>query len=227
MDDQLNRIWASNKRKDVIVYPHGGETVIYSRQPAGGGRPAVIRETRIDTETRESVRRDLDPSEMDEEEFLRVKELLDEDTREWFRREKNRTYLDVCFDSLEETDLACLPSPEDEAEEAAEREERRRREETGPLRRTAENAYRILDSCLSEKEKRRFLAFYRDGMSARAIAEREKVCHTTVSRSLAVIRKKVQGVTGIEVGRQEPRRRTRRPSGGRAGGGSGSPRGPG
>lgn len=56
--------------------------------------------------------------------------------------------------------------------------------------RTLENAKRILETVLNEKQRRWYLLFVCENLPARAIAQMEGCAHTAVSRSLKVIEKK-------------------------------------
>jgi len=58
--------------------------------------------------------------------------------------------------------------------------------------RTIENVMAILDECLDGRHKEWFILFHRDRLSARVIALKYQVAHTTVSRALMVMDKKLR-----------------------------------
>ena len=112
-----------------------------------------------------------------------MKKLLTDRTTEEFNADWRITHRDVDLDKLENTDILCLPSVEEEYIEKFEGEEDYR---------TIENAMNLLDELLNEKQKKWFLMSYRDGLSDREISRREGVAQTTVSRGLTVIEKKIK-----------------------------------
>ena len=64
----------------------------------------------------------------------------------------------------------------------------------GPLRpdpRTTENAMAILNECLTETQRRRYLLHTRDGLTVRQIASREQVDPMAVQHSIAAAKKKI------------------------------------
>lgn len=192
MDTQLNQLWYESKKNNVIVYPHNGETVIYYKQSTEESNTPVVIEIRINQENGKKTQRILSKDEMSIDAFDQTKEILDEDTIQWFRNEKNQTYLNICFDALEETDLACVPSPETEMIEKLDKQEHDEAESKNPIRRTLENGISILREILNEKQIGFFIEHHQNKLSARKIAEKHGVAHTTVSRALKVIDKKIE-----------------------------------
>ena len=194
MDRELNHIWSLSKEENTITYPHNGETVIYRKQINSDTNIPELYEFRLDQTTGRKTGRNLSPQEMSIEQFDQMKDFLDKDTKRWFRNEKNQTYLNVCFDTLAETDLSCLPSPETELIKKYDRmmeEERKIAEVNNPLHRTMENAKQIMDECLTKKQKERFTKTYMDGMSSYEIADEEKVDHKSILESILAANMKI------------------------------------
>ena len=59
---------------------------------------------------------------------------------------------------------------------------------------TIENAIHILDSCLTEIQKSRYLKYYRDGRTIRDIADEEGVHFTSVCECINAANKKIQKI---------------------------------
>ena len=116
--------------------------------------------------------------------FDTMKEFLTEATRRDFNADWSATKLNVDFDILEKTDLFSVQSVEDDYIE--------RQDTAVEDYRTIETAMSVLDAALNEKQKRWFLMAHSDGLSDREIARREGVAHTTVSRGMTVIGKKIK-----------------------------------
>lgn len=142
-------------------------------------------EVTLDTETGSKIsERIISDSEMKLSDFDTMKEFLTEATRQEFNADWSATKLNVDFDVLEKTDLFSVQSVEDDYIE---------RLDAGLEDfRTLENAMSVLDAVLNEKQKRWFLMAHSDGLSDREIARRDGVAHTTVSRGMAVIGKKIK-----------------------------------
>ena len=191
MDTQLTQLKRCNKSKDEIAYPHNGELIIYRKERDESGI-ITFTEIRVNTETRVTVKRKMRADEMTEAQFDMIKPILDEETRTSFNQDWLETYQNVCFDALEETDLACVPSPEAEMIDELDKREIEETEEHNPLRRTSENGMSILSEILNEKQIEYFIEHHQNELSARKIAEKYGVAHTTVSRALKVIDKKIK-----------------------------------
>ena len=183
MDKQIALMKKLQKDPDTIAYAHCDEIILIKREAAEDGSAVLVEITiNIDTEKATAKRSILD-SEMQLSDFDAMKKLLTDRTTEEFNADWRITHRDVDLDKLENTDTLCLPSVEDEYIEKFEGEEDYR---------TLENAMNLLDELLNEKQKRWFLMVTRDNISEREIARQEGVAHTTVSRGLAVVRKKIE-----------------------------------
>ena len=64
-------------------------------------------------------------------------------------------------------------------------------DEPPPAQRTIENAMALLEQCLTETQQRRYLLYFRDGLTMRQIASQEQVDPTVVQRSIAAAKKKI------------------------------------
>lgn len=194
MDTQLAQLKRLNKNQNEIIYPHNGEIIIYRRETAENGE-VFFTESKIKTETGITVKRKMRPDEMTVEQFDLIKPILDEETRTSFNKDWLETYLNVCFESLEETDLACVPSPETEMIDEIDRIEEEAREEAdkdNPLRRTPENAEQILDACLTPTQKERYLMYKRDEKSSYEIGDELNLHHSTVLESIKAAERKIE-----------------------------------
>jgi len=191
MDTQLTQLKRCNKNKHEIVYPHNGELIIYRKERDDNGIITFV-EIRVNTETKVTVKRKMRTDEMTEAQFDMIKPILDEETRTSFNQDWLETYQNVCFDVLEETDLACVPSPETEMIEAFDTSIKEAEEAAKPFHRTIECAEEIMSSCLTPTQKKRFLLVNVDGLSSRQIAEKDKVSHTAVNLSIKTAKTKIK-----------------------------------
>ena len=185
MDNQLAIMKKLQKDPDTIAYAHNEEIVLIKRVVDDDG--VRLTEVTLNPETGIKIsERIISDSEMKLSDFDTMKEFLTEATRRDFNADWSATKLNVDFDVLEKTDLFSVQSVEDDYVE---------RLDAGvgvEDYRTLENAMSILDAALNEKQKRWFLMAHSDGLSDREIARREGVAHTTVSRGMAVIGKKIK-----------------------------------
>ena len=191
MDTQLAQLKRCNRNENEIVYPHNGELVILRKGRDDSGA-TVFTEIRVNTETNITVKRRMSPKEMTEEQFDMIKPILDDETRTSFNQDWLETYQNVCFDALEETDLACVPSPEAEMIEAYDAKIKDAKEAEKPFHRTIECAEEIMNCCLTLTQKERFLLVSKDELSARKIAEMYKVSHTAVNQSIKAAKKNIK-----------------------------------
>ena len=183
MDNQLALMKKLQKDPDTIAYAHNEEIVLIKRVVDDDG--VHLTEVTLNPETGSKIsERIISDSEMKLSDFDTMKEFLTEETRNDFNADWNVTKLNVDIDKLENTDLLSVQSVEDDYIE--------RHDADVEDYRTLENAMSVLDSALNEKQKRWFLMAHSDGLSDREIARREGVAHTTVSRGMAVIGKKIK-----------------------------------
>ena len=171
------------KDPDTIAYAHNEEIVLIKRVVGDNG--VRLTEVTLNPENGSKIsERIISDSEMKLSDFDTMKEFLTEKTRNDFNTDWSATKLNVDIDKLENTDLLSVQSVEDDYIE--------RHDARVEDYRTLENAMSVLDSALNEKQKRWFLMAHREGLSDREIARREGVAHTTVSRGMTVIGKKIK-----------------------------------
>lgn len=183
MDKQIALMKKLQKDPNTIAYAHSDEIILIKREYDEDGSAVLVEITiNIDMEKTTS-KRSIQDTEMSLSEFVAMKELLTNHTVEEFNADWRITHKDVGLEKLENTDILCLPSVEEEYIERFESEEDYR---------TMENAMNLLDELLNEKQKKWFLMSHRDGLSDREISRREGVAQTTVSRGLTVIEKKIK-----------------------------------
>ena len=183
MDNQLALMKKLQKDTDTIAYAHNEEIVLIKRVVDDDS--VHLTEVTLNPETGIKIsERIISDSEIKLSDFDTMKEFLTEATRRDFNADWSATKLNVDFDVLEKTDLFSVQSVEDDYIE---------RHDAGVEDyRTLENAMSILDAALNEKQKRWFLMAHHEGLSDREIARREGVAHTTVSRGMTVIGKKIK-----------------------------------
>ena len=182
MDNQLAIMKKLQKDPDTIAYAHNEEIVLIKRVVDDDGKRLL--EVTLNPETGSKIsERIISDSEMKLSDFDTMKEFLTEATRRDFNADWSATKLNVDIDKLENTDILSVQSVEDDYIE--------RQDTAVEDYRTLENAMSVLDAALNEKQKRWFLMAHREGLSDREIARREGVAHTTVSRGMTVIGKKI------------------------------------
>ena len=183
MDNQLALMKKLQKDPDTIAYAHNEEIVLIKRVAGDDG--VHLTEVTLNPENgSKTSERIIYESEMKLTDFDSMKQLLTEETRREFNADWNATKLNVDFDILEKTDLFSTQSVEDDYIE--------RQDTAVEDYRNIESAMSVLDAALNEKQKRWFLMAHCEGLSDREIARREGVAHTTVSRGMAVIGKKIK-----------------------------------
>ena len=182
MDNQLALMKKLQKDPDTIAYAHNEEIVLIKRVVNDDG--VRLTEVTLNPQNGSKIsERVIENTEMKLSDFDTIKQLLTEETRQEFNADWKVTKLNVDLDKLENTELLSVQSVEDDyiAKQDAVEDYR-----------TIETAMSVLDAALNEKQKRWFLMAHSDGLSDREIARREGVAHTTVSRGMAVIGKKIK-----------------------------------
>ena len=185
MDNQLALMKKLQKDPDTIAYAHNEEIVLIKHVVDDDGTRLL--EVTLSPENGSKIsERIISDSEMKLSDFDTMKEFLTEKTRNDFNADWSATKLNVDIDKLENTDLLSVQLVEDDYID---------RLDAGvgvEDYRTIETAMSVLDAALNEKQKRWFLMAHSDGLSDREIARRDGVAHTTVSRGMAVIGKKIK-----------------------------------
>ena len=183
MDNQLALMKKLQKDLDTIAYAHNEEIVLIKRVVDDDS--VHLTEVTLNPENGNKIsERNIPDYEMKLADFDSMKQLLTEETRQEFNADWSVTKLNVDIDKLENTDLLSTQSVEDDYIE--------RHDADVEDYRTLKNAMSVLDAALNEKQKRWFLMAHSDGLSDREIARREGVAHTTVSRGMTVIGKKIK-----------------------------------
>ena len=114
MDKQIALMKKLQKDPDTIAYAHCDEIILIKREAAEDGSALLVEITiNIDTEKTTS-KRSIQDTEMSLSEFEAMKELLTNHTVEEFNADWRVTHKDVGLEKLENTDILCLPSVEEE-----------------------------------------------------------------------------------------------------------------
>jgi len=167
--------YSLNKKTDDIVYSFAdGKEIRYRKTD---GKVYIITDSVTMTEVSEK--------EMSADEFDRIKAISNEDYHEDEKHSKRITRENVSINKLMET--ACV------ADKSAEQEYFNYLDmlKAPPQIRTMENAIAILDKCLTETQKRRFLLMFYNCKSSYEIAELENRDHKSILESINAVHKKL------------------------------------
>ena len=196
MDNQLALMKKLQKDPDTIAYAHNEEIVLIKRVVDDDG--TRLFEITLNPENGSKVsERVIEDTEMKLSDFDMMKQLLTEETRQEFNADWNATKLNVDIDKLENTDILSVHSVEDDYIE---------RQNVAYDFRTLDNAMKVLDSCLTKIQKKRYLLSRAKGLSTREIAEKEGVSQRTVQDSLELAERK------IKIFRKNPEKYLSKPS---------------
>ena len=196
MDNQLALMKKLQKDPDTIAYAHNEEIVLIKRVVDDDG--VRLTEVTLNRENGSKVsERVIEDTEMKLSDFDMMKQLLTEETRQEFNADWSATKLNVDFDILEKTDLFSVQSVEDDYIES---------QNVADNFRTLENAMKVLDSCLTKIQKKRYILSRAKGLSTREIAEKEGVSQRTVQDSLELAERK------IKIFRENPEKYLSKPS---------------
>ena len=196
MDNQLALMKKLQKDPDTIAYAHNEEIVLIKRVVDDDG--VRLTEVTLNPETGSKIsERNIPDYEMKLTDFDSMKQLLTEETRREFNADWSVTKLNVDFDILEKTDLFSVQSVEDDYIE---------RQNVSDDFRTLENAMKVLDSCLTKIQKKRYILRRAKGLSTREIAEKAGVSQSTVQDSLELAERK------IKIFRENPEKYLSKPS---------------
>ena len=196
MDNQLALMKKLQKDHDTIAYAHNEEIVLIKRVVGNDG--VHLTEVTLNPETGSKIsERNIPDYEMKLADFDSMKQLLTEETRREFNANWSATKLNVDFDILEKTDLFSTQSVEDDYIE---------HQNVADDYRTLDNAMKVLDSCLTKIQKKRYILSRAKGLSTREIAEKEGVSQRTVQDSLELAERK------IKIFRENPEKYLSKPS---------------
>ncbi|MBE6560170.1 MAG: hypothetical protein E7662_03510 [Ruminococcaceae bacterium] len=166
MDKQIALMKKLQKDPDTIAYTHSDKTILIKREYAEDGA-AVLVEITINSDSEKSIsKRRLFEFEMNPSDFEVMKKVLTDRTIEEFNTDWRLTHRDVGLEKLENTDKLCLPSIEEEYIMRYEAEDEYH---------TMKNAMEIIDQCLTDIQKKRFIRNKYYNESTRRIAECEGV----------------------------------------------------
>jgi len=114
MDKQIALMKKLQKDPDTIAYAHCDEIILIKRESGEDGTAVLVKITiNIDTDKTTS-KRSIFESEMQLSDFDAIKKLLSDCTIEEFNADWRTTHNDVGLEKLENTDIICLPSVEEE-----------------------------------------------------------------------------------------------------------------
>ena len=182
MDNQLAIMKKLQKDPDTIAYAHNEKIVLIKRVVDDDS--VHLTEVTLNPETGSKIsERNIPDYEMKLADFDTMKQMLTEETRQEFNADWSATKLNVDFDVLEKTDLFSVQSVEDDYIE---------RQNVADDYRTLDNAMKILDSCLTKIQKKRYILSRAKGLSTREIAEKEGVSQRTVQDSLELAERKIK-----------------------------------
>ena len=182
MDNQLALMKKLQKDHDTIAYAHNEEIVLIKRVADDDG--VRLTEVTLNPENGNKIsERNIPDYEMKLTDFDSMKQLLTEETRREFNADWSATKLNVDFDILEKTDLFSTQSVEDDYIE---------HQNVADDYRTLDNAMKVLDSCLTKIQKKRYILSRAKGLSTREIAEKEGVSQRTVQDSLELAERKIK-----------------------------------
>ena len=185
MDKQIALMKKLQKDPDTIAYAHCDEIILIKREAAEDGSALLVEITiNIDTEKTTS-KRSIQDTEMSLSEFEAMKELLTNHTVEEFNADWRVTHKDVGLEKLENTDILCLPSVEEEYIERFESEE------DGDFY-TIENAMEILNLCLTDVQKERYIRHKMNQEPTTQIAATQGVSQASVYESIVSSENKIK-----------------------------------
>ncbi|MBR3997407.1 MAG: hypothetical protein IKI93_03585 [Clostridia bacterium] len=185
MDKQIALMKKLQKDPDTIAYAHCDEIILIKREAAEDGSALLVEITiNIDTEKTTS-KRSIQDTEMSLSEFEAMKELLTNHTVEEFNADWRVTHKDVGLEKLENTDILCLPSVEEEYIERFESEE------DGDFY-TIENAMEILNLCLTDVQKERYIRHKMNQEPTTQIAASQGVSQASVYESIVSSENKIK-----------------------------------
>ena len=181
MDNQFALMKKLQKDPDTIAYAHNEEIVLIKRVVDDDGKRLL--EVTLNPENGSKIsERIVSDSEMKLSDFDTMKEFLTEETRQEFNADWSATKLNIDIDKFEKTDLFSVQSVEDDYIE--------RIDAAVEDYRTLDNAMKVLDSCLTKIQKKRYILSRAKGLSTREIAEKEGVSQRTMQDSLELAERK-------------------------------------
>ena len=196
MDNQIYLMNKYQKDPNTIAYAFSEEIVLIRREYIEDGT-AVLFEITINIESNKAkTKRRISDAEMKADEFETLKKMLTEATKEEHKTDVKISRRNCSLDKLENTDMVCLPSVEDEYIEGYEAKDGSR---------TIENALAILSHCLTDIQKTRFIRNKYCGETTRAIAESEGISQAAVFKPIELSEKKIKNFQkSVKTGLSKP-----------------------
>ncbi len=182
MDKQLYLMNRYQKDDNTIAYAFSEEIVLIKREYTADGTAELFEIVIGDESSKAKSRRRISSSEMKIEEFDAMKKLLTKSTKALHKTDVKISRRDCDLEKLENTEMVCLPSVEDEYIGQYEADDTQ----------TLENGIKILDQCLTEIQKRRYIRNKYYSESTREIAEREGTNQNAIFKSIALSEKKIK-----------------------------------
>lgn len=183
MDKQLYLMNRYQKDDNTIAYAFSEGIVLIKREYVEDGT-AELFEIIISTESSKAKsKRRISDSEMKVDEFDTMKKLLTKSTNELHKTDVKISRRDCDLEKLENTEMACLPSVEEEYIAQF--------DENGEHQKI-QSATHILMTCLTNIQRKRYIQNKIKGEPTRKIAEKEGVSQRTVQDSIEQAEKKIK-----------------------------------
>ena len=187
MDKQLYLMNRYQKDDDTIAYAFSEEIILIKREYAADGTAELFEIVISAESSKAKSKRRISDSEMKVEEFDEMKKLLTKSTKALHKTDVKISRRDCDLEKLENTDMVCLPSVEEEYIAQFEEVDDSQ---------TIENAMAILDQCLTEIQKTRYIRNKYYNESTRDIAEKEGKNQNAIFKSIALSEKKIKKFLG-------------------------------
>ena len=183
MDKQIALMKKLQKDPNTIAYAHSDEIILIKREFTENGSVVLVEiSISIDTEKATSTRI-IQDTEMSLSEFEAMKELLTNQTVEEFNADWRITHKDVGLEKLENTEILCLPSVEDEYIAKFDKDSDFH---------TIKNAMEILDFCLTAVQKERYIRHKMNQEPTTHIAASQGVSQASVYESIVSSENKIK-----------------------------------
>ena len=196
MDNQIYLMNRYQKDPNTIAYAFSEEIVLIRREYTEDGTAALFEITINIKSNKAKTKRCISDSEMKADEFETLKKILTEATKEEHKTDVKISRRNCSLDKLENTDMVCLPSVEDEYIDGCEAEDGSQ---------TIENAMAILNHCLTDIQKKRFIRNKYCGKTTREIAESEGISQAAVFKSIELSEKKIKNFQkSVKTGLSKP-----------------------
>jgi hypothetical protein len=196
MDNQIYLMNRYQKDPNTIAYAFNEEIVLIRREYIEDGTAALFEITINIESNKAKTKRRISDAEMKADEFETLKKILTETTKEEHKTDVKISRRNCSLDKLENTDMVCLPSVEDEYIKGYEAEDDPR---------TIENAMTMLSHCLTDIQKTRFIRNKYCGETTREIAASEGISQAAVFKSIELSEKKIRNFQkSVKTGLSKP-----------------------